>query len=186
MNDKIAFLEIKCDKLLSEHKQSEDIGSFTAAILLLGGLVLITIVLLYIRDGFTTRMIVFLSTLLVMFVVYKFRIKAEGEQIITKKPLLESSENSVRTKAKIEYLSAGLNLKLTRVNATKWFYAVVFPLFLYSVKHFIHSDVTNDFVFKSGVLVFPLSFIVWSVFFSGDKRKLKDDLGQVGRMKGEL
>jgi len=186
MNEEIEYLESKCDKLLSEHKQSDDIGSFTAAILLLGGLVLITIVLLYIRDGFTVRMIVFLSTLLLMFLIYKFRIKSEGEQVAAKKLALDSQDIIVRAKAKIEYLSAGLSLKKTRVGAAKWFYSIVFPLFLYSVKHFIYSDVTNEFVLKSGLIVFPLSYLIWSNFYSGDKRKLEADIDELSRMRKEL
>ena len=89
------------------------------------------------------------------------------------KSIVEDGMSISGIQKKLNYLSAGLQVKLTRVNAVKRFYIVVFPLFLLTLRELLYGPSDWKFLIIIFLICLACSAIVWGIFFQGDKAELE-------------
>ncbi len=179
-------IEQEYELLLSQYSNNKDANSYTGALMLLGGLVVIAVILTYIRDGVSSRMVFMLGLVMVMFIYYRFRINKEFSKVKASELLLNSAETENNLPPKLSYLNTGLDQKITRVRMVRLFYAVIFPVFLYAAKDLVHKDLTTAFILKTVPFVFLISYVVWSKFYSSEIKKLENAQTKIIRMNKSL
>lgn len=170
MKESISDIIEECSRITLEQKNSEDISSFTSALFFLCGLELLAIVALYIKEGFSNKLLLFLSVLIIMLLSYKWKLSQADSEVMKKTP---NTAGEDQVAEKIDYLNAGLNMKLVRISSIKWFYITVFPVFLFSIQQLCKGLVQTTYSHWLVPVVLILSYFIWGRFFSSDKKKIE-------------
>jgi len=184
MKESISDIVEECSRLTLEQKNSEEISSFTSALFLLCGLELLAIVALYIREGFSNKILFFLATLLLMLFMYKWKL-SQADNAVKKLTPTNQLEGSA-IKEKLEYLNAGLDMKLTRIRNIRWFYIIVFPVFLLNVQQLCKGVIETTYNPWQLPVIFICSYLVWSWFFKADKEGIEIVKKRVSYLNGIL
>ena len=184
MKNNLQFLQTKYDSILAHQESSDDISYYTGAMLLLSGLLIITLLGIFIKDNYSMRLLVFITVLLASLLYYKTKLKPNNLAEIKTKA--EEENHEAILKGKLRLLSSDLAARASRVSAVRWFYTINFPIFLYSIKEFISGPMSSKFLFWSLVSSFVIGMMVWSWFFKGDSEKLELYKSEVDRMIREL
>lgn len=169
-------IEKEFQDLVYEQRHSDDISSYTTALMLMAGIVIISLLVLFIMVGHNIKMLLIILIILIMFSLYRLRMnKAAQEVSLAQTDAISSLEIDKDTMTqKLKFLTAGIDLKIKRVKSVRQFYIVVFPLFLICIKEILHGPQTNQFLFWAIGASFMVSAIVWTWFFSSDIRELEE------------
>jgi len=172
MKETLEILEEECSRLTLEHKNSEDIGTITAALLLLGGAELIAIIALYIRVGFSYTLLVFLVILLMMFLYYKLTLSAADSKVESVTVSIDDLSKVDRVVSKLQYLDAGINMKASRIKSTKYFYIIIFPIFALTIQEILDGLIGASYTHWQVPFLFVASWITWTLYYRRDKSSL--------------
>ena len=128
--------------MVKEQRYSDDISSYNGAILLMAGLLIISVLLLFIMTGFRTQLLLVVLVMLAMFSYYRVSMHKAVQNLdrydIKGKAIEETFDKESVTQ-KLSYLNAALDLKMTRIRSVTLFYVFNFPFFLLSVKELLHG-----------------------------------------------
>jgi len=168
MIDSLEAIGKECKELTLAQKNSDEISSLTSALLLMGGLEIIALVALYIKEGYSSRILVFLSVLLVMFIFYKIVLSKANKVVAAFDLGKTGNTDRSELRERLSYLNAGMDVKRARIKAVTWFYIVVFPIFLLTVKRLFSAEEAASFSYWYLPLLFFISYAVWKCFFDED------------------
>jgi len=161
-------------EILTLHKNSDDISSFTSALIFMSGILIVALLMLFILNGYSSNMLVVVLTLLLMFIIYRIRMAKATERLERHDTASRSGELSRETiESKLAYLPSGIQLKLERVKSVKLFYAVTFPFFLLVLQELFLDPVSTPSLIITLTVLLLMSTLVWSWFFSSDIKELE-------------
>jgi len=174
----------KSQTLLLKHRDSGDINSLTFILLFMGLLFFFGVSAVIIKYGLVTRYIVFLAVLILLFIFYKFKMSSAAaiNRETANYTNIDPNEKGLYADGLVNYLNTGYDLKLTRINAVKKFFIILFPLFLITMKEFFHGILTNKELGIYLVVLYPLSYLVWHLYFKEDlyqSNLVKEDIIQI-------
>jgi len=173
MRDRLTKINEECSALLQADNNSDDINSLTYPLLFLGGIELIAIIVLYIKEGFSNDLMLYLAALLIMFLLYKLRLSSASKLAATVDINNLEGSDMDNLLSKFSYLEAGLHVKQEKVKSIKWFYIIVVPVFMLTMHQLFKEAVGGNYNFFAVPILFVISFIIWSWFFSSDIDKLR-------------
>ncbi len=185
MKNNLQFLQTKYESILAHQESSDDINYYTGAMLLLSGLLIVTLLGIFIKDNYSMRLLFFIAVLLASLLFYKTKLK-QNLQTELKTKAEEDNNHEAILKGNLRLLSSDLAARASRVSAVRWFYTINFPIFLYSIKEFISGPMSSKFLLWSLVSSFLIGIMVWNWFFKGDTEKLELYQSEVDRMIREL
>lgn len=167
--------------LLLKHKGSGDINSLTFILLFIGLLFFFGVSAVIIKDGVTSRYIVFLVLLVLLFIRHKFKMTAayKMNQEAYSYTNIDPGDKVPYAEGLVNYIDSGFDLKLARINSVKQFYTIVFPLFMITMKEFFHGLATAQEIFFYLIILLPLSFFIWHRYF-------KEEIGQAETIQQEI
>ncbi len=185
----LKHLEEKSLAIIKSETQSNDSNSVTSAMILLAILLFISILSLYIKNGYSMRLIVFLVLMLVTFMIYKAMMRSAYAEHATHANYMDlaSSEDKVHfIGAMLEYISSGYGVKLRRLGLLKWFYILNFPLFLVNMKELIGEGIPDSGFVPIFLSAAVFSFIIWSLFFYFEISEYKGNRMEVDAIISDL
>ena len=166
-------LDNQIQALIRSQRNSEDISSYNAALILKASMLIIALLVLFILEGYNYMMLLSVAVLLILFMTYRIRVSAAAKALdkINIDGLQDSPEPESILK-KIDYLNAGLNVKRARVKSVTQFYTFTTPLFLVMMKEILHGPQSSRFVFWAMIITLIFSFFIWRAFFITDNDNL--------------
>lgn len=185
MKNNLQFLESKYETLIKDQESRDDVSYYTGAMLLLGGLLVITILGIFIKDNYSVRLLVFIGILFISLLTYRSKISMSAQKSETSKTN-HMGDQAFQLKHRLQVLKNTLNSKKARVAALEWFYIVNFPIYLFSIQEFISGPMSNEFLLWSILISFLIGIIVWRLYFSGDRNRIVDHELTVTQMINEL
>ncbi len=171
MTKSISDIIEECARITSEQKNSNDISSFASALFIMCGLALISIIALYIKEGFSNKLLIFLSIVLVMLFLHRMRIGQTSKKV---EELAVDKSGSEDVSKDLAYLQAGLDMKFARIKGVKWFFIIVFPIYLLVLQQFLKGIIETNFSPWTAPLLFVVSYLVWTWFFRSDINKIAE------------
>ena len=185
----LKHLEEKSLAIIKSETESNDSNSVTSAMILLAVLIFISILSLYIKNGYSIRLIVFLILMLATFLIYKAMMRSVYAEHATHAnyKTLASSEDKVHfIKAMLDYISSGYGVKLRRLSLLKWFYILNFPLFLVNMKELIGEGIPDSGFVSIFLSAAVFSFLIWSLFFHFELSEQESNQREVDGILNEL
>ena len=95
-------------------------------------------------------------------------------------PSLDSEDAS----RDVAYLQAGLDIKYARVKGVKWFFIMVFPVYLLALQQFLDGILATYYSPWILPLLFVLSYVIWSLFFRSDINRIDEIKARVNYLEG--
>ena len=170
-------LEVRSELILKELKEQNDKGEMNIAIALVSIPLTILALLYYVKDGLNFMMIPL--GLLLLFLIY-YRTKMLGAARMVKEYRIDNRDKVADKdinwlKKKIEYITYGIEVKLTRLRLVKVFYMIFFPLFLLLIGEYIFKYIPFNNRFISFFVAFLIGGLFWHYFFNIEITELEDD-----------
>ena len=170
-------LEVRSELILKELKEQNDKGEMNIAIALVSIPLTILALLYYVKDGLNFMMIPL--GLLLLFLIY-YRTKMLGAARMVKEYRIDNRDKVADKdinwlKKKIEYITYGIEVKLTRLRLVKVFYMIFFPLFLLLIGEYIFKYIPFNNRFISFFVAFLIGGLFWHYFFNVEITELEDD-----------
>ena len=169
-------IEKEFQDLVYQQRHSDDISSYTTALMLMAGIIIVSLLVLFIMVGYNTKMLLIVLVILIMFTLYRLRMNKAAEVVAAAQTDAVSSleiDKETMTQ-KLKYLIAGIDLKINRVKSVRQFYIFIFPLFLICIKEILHGPQSNRFLFWALLSSIVVSAVVWTRFFRRDIRELEE------------
>lgn len=185
MKNRIQYFESKYEAILKSLRNQDEISYYTGSILLLAGLMIITLLGIFIKDNYSVRLLLFLAVLIVSMLVYKSKISRKSLSSDTSKST-NTDESLAALKSNLSLLSQTLESRHSRVSAVKWFYIFNFPIFLSAIKEFISGHISTKFLIFSLLITFLIGLLVWQLFFREDLKKIEEHQLSVSQMINDL
>ncbi len=156
-------------ELIRSQRNSEDISSYSTALIFKAGILIIALLVLFIIEGYNYKMLLSVAVLLILFMSYRITISSAARELdkISIDGIQDLSESEIILR-KIEYLNAGLNVKRARVKSVTQFYTFTTPLFLIMMKEIVNGPQSSRFVFWAMIITLVLSYFIWKAFFVSD------------------
>jgi len=173
VDEKTKVIETKLSDL-SEAK------NYVSLLGILMGMLAFSLLMVFVNHGFNLQWLIVLIMIIGYLLFYRFSMKTAE----TKTKLLESYANddiNAEFYAKANYLSSQITLRKTRINLTRFFYVLFFPLFLLLLDLSLSSEGLTSPI-KAALLAFSLGSIFWYFYFSGGLKELdmtKQDLEEI-------
>lgn len=170
-------LEARSEIILKELKEQNDKGEMNIAIALVSIPVTILALLYYVKDGLNFMMIPL--GLLIIFLIY-YRTKMLGAARMVKEYRTDNRDKVADKdinwlKKKIEYITYGIEVKLTRLRLVKVFYMIFFPLFLLLLGEYFFKYIPFNNRFISFFVAFLIGGLFWHYFFNVEITELEDN-----------
>jgi len=173
----VEALEARSEVILQELREQNDKKEMNLAL----ALIFIPFTLLsaasFIRDGANLLLIPY--AMVVLYLIY-YRVKMLSAAKMVKEYKIDNRDN-VSDKdinwlsKKIEYISYGIEVKLTRLRMAKVFYMIFFPLLLVLLSEFVYGSIP----FGNRVLSFFVAFLVgglwWHYIFNDHIEDLEEN-----------
>lgn len=174
--DRLHEIDKQFQDMVKEQRYSDDISSYNAALLIMAGLLIVTVLLLFIMTGYNTKLLLVVLVMLVMFSSYRIGMYKAAQNLEQYEMAAKTSGVSYDKETvsqKLNYLSAALDLKMTRVKSVRRFYIFTFPLFLLCLRELLQGPASTVFLIGSLIATLIVSYAVWTSFFSSDLSDLE-------------
>lgn len=169
-NDKLDLVEKKCLTVLQNLRNNDNAGTYITAVIVLGLLMFLTIVILYIKNGYSNKLLIGLILTAIMFLLYKKKTKDAIDINSVKSSLLstEAETKTMHVSNTLDYLSSGIDVKLVRIRMVRQFYFILFPIYLILIQDLFYGPITSHQIFWGLIGGAILSFIAWGYFFRNE------------------
>ncbi len=182
-HDKLQIIESRAETLLSELKEDDHSFIYSTALLVMVALYLLAIIFLYIKSGFSTKLLIYLVALIGMLAYYKMnmnRIFSESSELLNYKKI--NTDDKVNyVSGMLKYLSSGFEVKLTRIQSVRWIYTILFPLFLLIIRE-IYMGEYSSMTFFINLIIAAFLGLLWYVFFGYSQKDLLLDRVEIDEL----
>jgi len=186
VKDKTQLIMNELQELMLKVRDEEDNSYHTAAVLFMGGMLFISLLILYIKSGYTHTLASFLFVLFTLSIYYIIQNGAIQDFLAEDLAYREHDEESTVVKGDTNNLLKLFRLQKAKLSAVKTFYIFTFPLFLL-VAHEIFREPFDKEVLKWLIpLLFLFAIVVWHSFFNPDKDILEYREDRVRLIQKEL
>ena len=173
----IEALEARSDVILRDLRDQNDKKEMNLALALIAIPFTLLSAASYIRDGVSMLVIPF-ALLLLFLIFYRVRLLSAARAV--KEFRIENRDKVADKdinwlKKKIEYITYGIEVKLTRLRLVKVFYMIYFPLLLVFLAEFVFGKVAFNNRFISLFVAFMLGGIFWHYFFNTQTDELEEN-----------
>jgi len=184
--DKIELIELKADRLLEKFLSDSDVAVYTNALYFLVSIFLIAVCLLYVFEGYEHLVYIFALLAIIPYrmIIGAADAKAESKSLYHS---MEIKDKKALTIAKLDYLSALVQLKAARLKALRLFYMICFPVWLYMlVKIFVAREFSGltELVYLGAAFV--LGSVFWFFYFKKDIELREMDQNEIIQIKSGL
>jgi len=169
-------LEARSDLILKDLREQNDKLEMNLAILFVAIPTIILGILSYVKLGFNLMMIP-LVLLLIYLIYFRVRMLAEARKV--KEYRIDNRDKVADRdinwlKKKIEYITYGIEVKLTRLRSIKVYYIFFFPLLLVSLADYCFSQSPFGNLFLAFFVAFLIGGLFWHYFFNEEINELED------------
>jgi len=169
-------LEARSELILKDLREQNDKLETNLAIALIAIPIFLLGILSYITSGFNSMMIPLI--LLTIFLVY-YRIKMLGAARMVKEYRIDNrdkvSDRDINwLSKKIEYITHGIEVKLTRLRSIKVYYIFFFPILLVLLGEYLYGEIPFRNLFIAFFLAFVIGGLFWHYFFNAEIDELED------------
>ena len=182
-HDRLQLIESRAETLLQDLKEDDHAFVYSTSILIMVSLYLLAIVFLYIKSGFSVKLLIYLVVLIGMLAYYKMsmnKVYGESSELAGYKNV-DSDDKVNYVSGMLKYLSSGFEVKLTRIHSVRLFYAILFPLFLLIVREIYMGPYTSmSFLINLAVAAVLGSF--WYIYFAGNQKSLVADRTEIDEL----
>ncbi|MBT8188954.1 MAG: hypothetical protein HKN67_14130 [Saprospiraceae bacterium] len=182
-HDRLQLIESRADTLLQNLKEDNHAFIYSTSILIMVSLYLLAVVFLYIKSGFSVKLLIYLVVLIGMLAYYKMSMNkafAESDEM-SKYKNIDHDDKVNYVSGMLKYLSSGFEVKLTRIHSVRLFYTILFPLFLLIVREiYVGSYTSMSFFINLALAVVVGSF--WYFYFAGNQKELIEDRQEIDEM----
>jgi len=170
-------LENRSELILKDLRDQNDKLEMNLSIGLVAIPIFLLTILSFIKLGFNFMMIIPLI-LLFIFLVY-YRVNMIGATRVVKENRIqnkdkESDRDIHWLKKKIEYITHGIEVKLTRLRAIKVYYIFFFPIFLVMLGEYLFGQIPFENLFIAFFVAFLVGGVFWHYFFNAEIDELED------------
>ncbi len=160
------------DSILEDLKDKSDVQYLNMALIFLTIPLLLILVGQYIQFGFTLRTII-LVFLLGFFLLYRSAMKSVTVESVLKGRAMskfEYDENNqaLGLNAKLDYILSGIAVKKSRLNLTRWYYALFFPFLMVFVTEIVKGEFDTKWYVIGLILAFLTGGYFWWKYFGYD------------------
>jgi len=186
-HDRLQLIESRAETLLSELKEDNDSFVYSTSLLIMVVLFLLAIVFLYIKIGFSINLLIYLVGLTGMLAYYKMNMNkafSENARLANYKSI-DTDDKVNYVTGLLKYLSSGFDVKLTRIRSVKWFYTILFPLFLLILRETYVGEFTTQ-TFLLNLFVGVITGVIWYYYFVQGENKLNEDREEINNLINKI
>ena len=172
----IEALEARSDIILTELREQNDKKEMNLALTLIAFPFLLIATISYVRDGASIMLVP--AGMLILYLIY-YRLRMLSAARLVKEYRIDNrdkvSDKDINwLKKKIEYIAYGIEVKLTRLRMTKFFYMLFFPLFLVLLSEFIFNNISFGNRFLSFFVAFLIGGLFWHYFYNEQINEMEE------------
>lgn len=169
-------LEARSELILKDLREQNDKLEMNLAIALIAIPIFLLGVLSYIKLGFNSMMIPLI--MLTIFLVY-YRIKMLGAARMVKEYRIDNRDKVADRdinwlNKKLEYITYGIEVKLTRLRLIKVYYIFFFPILLVLLGEYVSGEIPFRNLFIAFFVAFVFGGLFWHYFFNSEIDELED------------
>lgn len=167
----IEALEARSEIILNELRDQNDKGEMNFALALIYIPITILTAFSFYKDGTTLPIVLF--GLMIVYLIY-YRVKMLSAAKTVKDYRIENRDKVADRdinwlKKKIEYITYGIEVKLSRLRLTKVFYMIFFPLLLILLAEIIFGQISFNNRFISLFVAFIVGGLWWGPLIFNDE-----------------
>lgn len=182
-HDKLQMIESKAEMLLNELKEDNHSFIYSTALLIIVALCLLAIVFLYIKSGFSVKLLIYLVSVIGLLAYYKMNMNKvfADTTALAKYKSVQKDDKVNYVSGMLKYLSSGFEVKLTRLQSVRWAYTILFPIFLIIAQEIYKGPFTSKSFLISVVLAILLGAF-WYFFFGPQYNNLIEDRSEIDEL----
>ena len=161
----------KARTALYTYSDSGDISALTVCMLFIVILNLVAIGAVTIRFGFHNKYLVFILTMVILFLNYKFKMSkaTTANQQFSNYKNIDPSDKLNYANGLLSYLESGIGIKVTRIKVVSLFFIILVPLFMISTYEFFYGFMPTRQLVISLAVIYPINYLLWKFYFSQEK-----------------
>jgi len=174
VDEKTKIIETKLSDL-------SDAKNHVSLLGVLMGMLAFILVMVFVKQGFDLKWLI----VLIMIIFYRFSMKTAEAKTKLLGNYEDEQDVNAKFYAKANYLSSQISLRKTRINLTRFFYVIFFPVFLLLLD-FSYSPNGLASPIKAVLLAIGLGSIFWYFYFNSELQELNITREELGEIKGKF